>query len=549
MNIPTAGDGDIEGRLVDLIDNVIKVKDSATNGTPEIEAVIKKLLNTAIEYADKNGLAYADVLNKFFEQRTNNRIDVRKTFAHTSSYGIKSLVFTIDGKTYFVSYSSTIQIPSEKIKEEFKNFIEKNYNIKISKMASLSGGSVNSEIFLVTAKSGKQYVFKYLSDEMAYAKYITDIQAALSRKGLPVPIIYANKQGGNVTERNAKYYSLEDFISSGEEISYLDLTQAHHNSLAEFAAQMHNALASASIENPGQVNRLYDRIINAENALKKHIAGIPERSNNPADIFSLKHKAFLFEQIEKFKINYGAVEASLPQVDMNEDVSYRNAKYDKNGNVTAVFDFGFCQKNVRVLAFNDMFFTMVEGGYGSPYKYFNYYVVKNALKTYNDTLENKLSKEEIIAIVEILRLRLIGNIVRNTLVNPSRLDNLYTNPRVIAFAEENMRYFERFVDDFGENGINSLIDEVLVGVSEKMGFHKIIESLESLSKTYDGLNINTDGVQAGFKPTTLAHNFANSLADAERESLYPVIEEHNIGKHLEPSLPSQSAYASLLRAS
>ena len=60
-----------------------------------------------------------------------------------------------------------------------------------------------------------------------------------------------------------------------------------------------------------------------------------------------------------------------------------------------------------------------------------------------------------------------------------------------------------------------------------------------------------DEIPAAYKPTPLTPNFANSLAYAKEQSLYPyhpAVEDHKVDKHLDSSaMPNQSLYANILR--
>ena len=438
-----------------------KNKNNAAQGTSNIQKELRHFLDKAISYADKKDSDYAQMLNAFFEQNTNKRIDIKKTIAHNDHFGNKTLVFTIDEKTYFIEIGAEKSI-SQEVQAEFKKFIEENYDFAVSKIEHLSGGSRNSEIFLVTADSGKKYVFKRLHHDSQYAEYIAKMQDTLNENKMAVPAVHKNSDGKLITEKSGNFYSLEDFISEGKEVSYLDLTQSHYITIAEFAAEMHNFLGNADIGSFDKAKpkpRMDEAVSKLKKEFAEHIEDLLAKNNrNSVEDFILKSANFLNAQIEKFESNYDV--KGLREVDSHMDMSYRNAMFDENDKVS-IFDFGIAQKDIRPLVFDDLFFTLVEGRYGSPYKYANYNVIANTLKAYNDKLNEKLSDREIKAIVESLRARLINWALARNILNYNMLCSVYVNPKSIYFVEDNINYFKQFDKDFSDENVEKLIDYVL----------------------------------------------------------------------------------------
>jgi hypothetical protein len=366
--------------------------------------------------------------------------------------------------------------------------LSENYDLgKINTpLQSLSGGVSGAAVFLVTTDKGR-FILKEVGMEKDKdaIRYSISLQNLLFKKGkgkIPVsqyitPVKQYNIDRNNfIVEVGGKYYTVQTFLSAGKTIKKADLQKQHFISRAEMAAQMHNIASANSSEieyGSGQFsaqenwsmpayvreikNKFEDKISEIEQKLKN------KEELNDSDRLLWDNRYFLMSQLKLIIDNFGSVENKMPRVDSNIDLGAQNFKFDDEGNVVAWFDFDISRHAYRMSSIRNLFLALSDED-PNLLVCTTYENIKEGLRSYNLALEHKLTREEILGAIELMRERITNNIFSLRYGFTSArvsFNNIYENPETLDYALKDIELLRWFDSEFSSEKVEELINYVL----------------------------------------------------------------------------------------
>ncbi|MDR3113344.1 MAG: hypothetical protein LBU09_03115, partial [Endomicrobium sp.] len=355
--------------------------------------------------------------------------------------------------------------------------IGENYDIGAIRTIELIASGINNPSIVCRIYSDKgDFVFKALSKSENDARYITNFQNALYEKGLQVPKLISLKKPLNINktntliEKDGLFYVLETAIKQGSRITPENSKYEYYNEMAVYNALIDNVSHSQDYTDEGTAPskpraQVYNILLQTEEGLIKLKQDIDAKmQKNPQEQLIVDNYDIIMEQIALFKERYTPyIDGKMIKSVSSFDVQLSNAFFDKDSeNITGIFEFGGTSYAPRVLAFNNMF----TGIYGEPYKEFTYKysgfdIMKKAVREYNKTVNIKMTPEEIIGLIELIRGRFINNLAFNRFLELNHPGNIFSYPQRINYTVDIINQFKKFTNDFAPENINYFINYVL----------------------------------------------------------------------------------------
>lgn len=377
----------------------------------------------------------------------------------------------------------------EEISEEtpYIKILAENYDLGelIAPLKRLSGGLSGAAVFLVTTEKG-QFILKEVGTEKnkEAIRYAVSLQNLLLKKGkgkIPVseyitPVRKYNIDRNNfVIEDGGKFYTVQTFLSAGKTIKKTDLQKKHFISRAAMAAQMHNitSVNSSEIEHGSGEFRIQNNLNKSDNV--KHIKTkfedkISEMEQklknkeglNDSDRLLWDNRYFLMSQLNLIINNLGPLENKMPRLDSNEDLGSQNFKFDDEGNVVAWFDFDISRYTYRMALMRKIFLSLSDEG--TLLTCTTYENIKEGLRAYNLAIDHKMTREEILGAIELMRERITKSIFATRYGFASSMVtflSIYEHPETLEYAAKEIEMLRWFDKEFSPENVEELISYVL----------------------------------------------------------------------------------------
>lgn len=337
------------------------------------------------------------------------------------------------------------------------------------------GGGVASQFKpqMVTMRDGRRLVLRKIDKgrNREHLLFMAEAMIRLSEKGLPVPRLYGkpgvptDDPAGYVAEDDHAYYMLETFLDKGRAVRTADMTPAHYAEIGRLAARVNNAFTDFKPRAEKTYiprEELGKRAVSTLADYYKDLSLKTPAALSPGEKVFMENYDFFERQGRLFEANYTPVTAQgLPRSIIHNDMHSGNIQFNEKGEIVALFDFDFAMTDVRVLEFNNVILGRDTLDCALPYTKEGFLA---AVDAYQHNAARPLSKEEIRAVIELIRLRFMEDVwyrfIRHHAFIPM---NVFDHPAQMPYATETIRRFRAFAAD-----ADALADSVIAARGDAM---------------------------------------------------------------------------------
>ncbi|MBC8473690.1 MAG: glycosyltransferase, partial [Candidatus Omnitrophica bacterium] len=362
------------------------------------------------------------------------------------------------------SNRGVFSLPNEKPVTKLSRDILAEYGIyDISATEELAGGIGSKYKPLRITSSQATMVLRRIDKPLEQIRFITSVMNRLRNKGLPVPKLYKKLTGEEkgaddyIVKNEAGYWILEEYMEKGHVVRVKDAQPKHLKQISGLAARINNALNNFTPEGEKYYKSREEIFVDVEKGLiefNDSLEQLPIQDLTAEQKLFMSNFDFFMKQAEIFRSNYTEELRSklIPSI-IHNDLHCGNVKFDGDGKLVAVLDFHVVQSDLRIVEFNNLILGRDTMAAPIPYSQDKLILM---LETYQESVERKLSSEEIGAIIEVLRLRFLeeihGRFVRHHAFVPM---NIFDYPEQTPYATSSIETFKKFADDFKDNKLTS----------------------------------------------------------------------------------------------
>ncbi len=374
------------------------------------------------------------------------------------------------------------------INDESRYILERYYGIKnIDSVRELDGGEASQfKPILVEYREGEKEasaVLRRLDQHKSLKRHIFSISVMekLYQSGIPVPKVFeklwasSGVEGRYVVEHNSVFYILEEYIERGIAVQYKDAEPRELESLVALAARVNNALNGFVPEGEGQYKSreqiFYEIWPKLKDYYEKLLPKKFEDMTKEEKLF-IDSYGFFEDQARMFTKRYtGNLRDKCVVSPIHNDINCGNVRFDGNGDIVSLFDFGFTQQDYRIVEFiNMIFFDLIINKYyaGMP----NYHEkLATVIEAYQKNASQKLNRQEIYGIIEILRMRFFEELYSRFLRHyPDRKVNIFEHPEMARYIQTDIEEFKKFAVDFSSaEVIEKFADRFMSSEAESKG--------------------------------------------------------------------------------
>lgn len=381
---------------------------------------------------------------------------------------------------------------------------------------------------LIETTKGKKLVLRKTKQNMTELIFIVSLMRRLKEKGIPAPLLYSKDQSKSfnskdyIVEHEGALYLLEQYLDEGGHVPLENINNNHLRSIARLAGEINNAVAGFKPEG--------EKVYKSRTDIAEQIGNFfVTQREQLIRILGEEDYEFLTQQLETFYQFYKS-DAQIISV-IHGDMNSLNVKFNQYGIITALMDFDFSIIDHRIVEFNNM--VMGQNADDKPY---NREKLLAIISAYNRAVDVKLSDEEIVGIIQIIRLRFLedlkSRILEDDLLSDSELlnkfiakirafDEDFSNPRLIAQFIRDVRFHSQIKR--AENGMikdPKLIDWLMMRVE---AVHDIPIKPKVKSRVLELLRENYANELA-----VKIDKYADGLDENEKRQLYLIAREAGI---------------------
>ncbi len=333
--------------------------------------------------------------------------------------------------------------------------------------------------------SGKSYVLRQEKKSIAEMRFIVSVMNRLAALDFPVPKLLSKttdpKTDDYFIQYNGAFYLVEEFLQNGTTVRTANLNKQQFIEMGALAARINNALEGFQPDGE-KFYRTREQIY--EDLKREFIAFYKETDDSKYGDQNLikafrSNYTFFIDQLEKFRKEYD--QSKLRSGIIFADLHAGNLKFDESGKIVGLVDFDFVETDKRIVEFNNMVLGNDDPRAIGPYAYEK---LQAMLISYNKEAKVHLSEDEVRAVVEVLRLRLLEDIFQHFIENkPDAAFHTIDQIEQEKVSLDTIETLWLFNQDFGtEDQIRLFIEKVnsdLAMIRQKPLWEKYKDELKS----------------------------------------------------------------------
>ena len=331
--------------------------------------------------------------------------------------------------------------PDATLDEQYLRVLVEYFGWNPESFDPLCGGRGRT-VFLVEEKKGRKGVFKLLEQDRDRALLLTRLQSSSDVFPKLFPVLHKDEKvvGDYLVEIAGSYYLLEEFITA-DHSPRMDANYYYRfgRNLGSFHNQMRQIQTSISVGiaalNSDTLPPNLTDVAALDFAIAKHRLTEKKQRLLPVENFLLENYDFLTKQLEALKRSgYIRIFSSLPKQIVHGDISSLHSLWSES-DVMQLIDIETISYISRTYEFP---IALIGRGSGNPSEYVPG-SFRRLIEGYNETIQEKLSQEEIETIKFLVAHRFLRMLhvwlIRNPIHEVKRLEVMVDS--LHHFLEEN----------------------------------------------------------------------------------------------------------------